>query len=65
MFSYIDAGEILSRGGNNIPARPVLGFGHYLMAYRGGALFMENRMKELEAELRAQGVKLPHITYID
>ena len=47
-FSYVDAGEILTRGGNNIKQNLLFGFAHFLKAYTMGAVYLKPRMRELE-----------------
>ena len=66
VVSYLNAGDILSKGGNNVQQNRLFGLVNYVGAYRYGAFFLKDRIKEVIEELKTiEGETLPEFKFLE
>ena len=64
--SYLNAGDLLAEGSDQVPQNRLFAFMNYLGAYTHGALFLQEKMEKLTKDLKEiEGYELPEVKYVD
>ena len=54
IVSYLNAGDILFEGGNNVKKNRMFALVNYLGAYQNGAIFLKDRLEQVIDELKRE-----------
>ena len=61
--SYYNAGIVLHEGGHGLKPNKMFALTQYMSAYKYGALFLQETIEPLMEELKAEGHRLPKVTF--
>lgn len=66
VVSYLNAGDILFDGGNNVPKNRLFALVNYLGAYQYGAVFLKDKLEQVISEIKLiEKQELPEFKFVD